>query len=169
MSRRFAIEDAFRFEDFNDSELKQILDLKLKQQHLEATDAAKVTAVQVLSRARNRPNFGNGGEVENLLNKAKILFQKRRANMPADKKSYDIVFESQDFDADFDRVTRSSANLDKLFEDVIGCEAIKEKLREYQEIARTISFDKAKELIPTNFVFKGPPGKKYLLLRETLY
>ena len=42
----------------------KILNLKMKQQDLEATERAKVVAIEVLSRARNRPNFGNAGEVE---------------------------------------------------------------------------------------------------------
>lgn len=60
---RFAIESAFRFEDFNDDELLEILELKMKHQDLDATPKAKSVAIEVLSRGRNRPNFGNAGEV----------------------------------------------------------------------------------------------------------
>ena len=60
---RFAIESAFRFEDFNDEELLEILELKMKHQDLDATPKAKSVAIEVLSRGRNRPNFGNAGEV----------------------------------------------------------------------------------------------------------
>jgi hypothetical protein len=67
LSRRFAIEDAFHFDDFTDEQLLSILNLKLQQQNLQATDAGKQVAIKVLSRQRNRPNFGNGGAVENLL------------------------------------------------------------------------------------------------------
>lgn len=35
----------------------------MRQQDLNATKEAKVVAIEVLSRARNRPNFGNAGEV----------------------------------------------------------------------------------------------------------
>jgi hypothetical protein len=72
LSRRFAIEDAFKFEDFTDPELREILDSKLKKQDLSATDAAKDVAMELLGRERNRPNFGNGGAVENLLGQTKI-------------------------------------------------------------------------------------------------
>ena len=60
---RFAFESAFRFDDFTDSELLEILNMKMKNQDLEASENAKSVAIEVLSRARNRPNFGNAGEV----------------------------------------------------------------------------------------------------------
>jgi hypothetical protein len=70
------------------------------------------------------------------------------------------VFEPQDFDPEFDRHLHASENLDKMFEDVVGCEDIINKLRDYQKTSRIM---KARgqdmcDLIPTSFVFKGPPG-----------
>lgn len=61
LSRRFPVSSAFNFEDFDRDELLRILDLKLKQQGFDATDQAKHVAAELLSRARNRPNFGNAG------------------------------------------------------------------------------------------------------------
>ncbi|KAF7355553.1 hypothetical protein MSAN_01472400 [Mycena sanguinolenta] len=155
LSRRFNIESAFRFDDFTDSELREILEFKLKTQHLDATNAAKDVAIEILSRARMRPNFGNAGEVENQLTLAKKRYQARQK-----KPSRDIVFEPQDFDPEFDRGIHASTNLAKLFEDVVGCDAIINKLGDYQAL---YSNGKARgkdvrHLIPTNWVFKGPPG-----------
>lgn len=165
LSRRFAIDDAFRFEDFTDAELLDILNLKLKQQHLDASASAKAVAIDLLSRARNRPNFGNGGEVENMLGKAKGNYQARQARLPVAQRPYDVVFEPVDFDPDFSRADNSETNLKKLFEDVVGCEKVVAKLQEYQNIARVMKARgkearDARELIPTNFIFKGPPGKQ---------
>lgn len=67
LARRFAIEDAFHFEDYSNSELLQALEWKLNDQELRATDAAKSVAIEALSRLRNRPNFGNIGEVRHYL------------------------------------------------------------------------------------------------------
>ncbi|KAJ7284985.1 P-loop containing nucleoside triphosphate hydrolase protein [Mycena rebaudengoi] len=149
LSRRFSIETAFRFDDFTDSELLEILNLKLEHQQLDATDAAKRVAIDVLGRGRIRPNFGNAGEVENMLGEAK----KR-------KRSFDVVFEPQDFDPEFDRNNRASTNLVTLFEDVVGCEDIITKLGEYQMMASSAKARgmDVQNLIPTNWVFKGPPG-----------
>ncbi|KAJ6515608.1 P-loop containing nucleoside triphosphate hydrolase protein [Mycena sanguinolenta] len=155
LSRRFNIESAFRFDDFTDSELREILEFKLKTQHLDATTAAKDVAIEILSRARLRPNFGNAGEVENQLTLAKKRYQGRQKNP-----SRDIVFEPQDFDPEFDRGIYASTNLAKLFEDVVGCDEIIAKLGDYQALysnGKTHGKD-VRHLIPTNWVFKGPPG-----------
>ncbi|KAG5728814.1 NFX1-type zinc finger-containing protein 1 [Termitomyces sp. T112] len=158
LSRRFAIEDAFNFEDFNDEQLLEILNSKLNAQDLSATDAAKEVAIEILGRLRNRPNFGNGGEVENLITKAKQNYQGRASKTKGGFS--DIVFESQDFDHDYDRAKRAISNLSKLFEDVVGCERIVERLEDYQRLAAKLKSRNIddRSQIPTNFVFKGPPG-----------
>jgi AAA+ superfamily predicted ATPase len=70
------------------------------------------------------------------------------------------VFEPQDFDPEFDRNSHASTNLLKLFEDVVGCEEIITKLAEYQATANNAKLRgmDVRDLIPTNWVFKGPPG-----------
>ena len=78
-------------------------------------------------------------------------------------RALNVVFEPVDFDPDFNRADDSGTNLKKLFEDVVGCEKIVAKLEEYQNIARVMKQRgkeprEARALIPTNFVFKGPPG-----------
>ncbi|KAH0835059.1 hypothetical protein FOPE_03825 [Fonsecaea pedrosoi] len=67
LARRFPISEAFHFDDFGDEELRQILDFKLKKQGLDATDEAKDVVIGILSKTRDRPNFVNAGEVENLI------------------------------------------------------------------------------------------------------
>ena len=160
LARRFAIENAFRFEDFDDDELREIMDLKLKLQDLSATDAAKDIAIEVLSRSRNRPNFGNAGELENLLSIAKNNYQKRMSQLPYTARSPDILFEPQDFDLDFERSANATSNLKELFKDVVGCDKIVKQLEGYQRIAHASKKQgrDPRDLIPTNFVFKGPPG-----------
>ncbi|ERF72667.1 hypothetical protein EPUS_09257 [Endocarpon pusillum Z07020] len=57
LTRRFQLSDDFRFEDSSDSELLEILQLKLKRQGLGATQQALSTAIDVLSRLRNGLNL----------------------------------------------------------------------------------------------------------------
>ncbi|KAL4079908.1 P-loop containing nucleoside triphosphate hydrolase protein [Scleroderma yunnanense] len=159
LARRFPIENAFTFEDFNETQLMQILDHKLKNQDLSATDDAKRVARDLLARMKNRPNFGNAGEVENMLGLAKARYQNRMVSIPPNKRAQ-VIFEPQDFDPDHKRDQNASANLAKLFEDVVGCEDVIKKLENYQKIARAM---KAQGLdmrtqIPSNFIFKGLPG-----------
>ncbi|MCJ1427130.1 hypothetical protein MMC29_005033 [Sticta canariensis] len=159
LSRRFAIESAFHFEDFSDPELLKVLELKLKQQDLDATKEAKEVAIEVLSRARNRPNFGNAGEVENIIGHAKGRHQSRHSK-GSSADFFDVVFEPQDFDENFDRGNYATTNLKKLFEDVIGCEDIVAKLEKYQQTSQNMKCRNLdyRDMIPTNFLFKGPPG-----------
>lgn len=159
------MENAFSFEDFTELQLMEILGYKLKGQDLSATAEAKEVAREVLSRMKNRPNFGNAGEVENLLGQAKARYQKRMASAPASERM-DVVFEPQDIDPDFDRSQNASANLAKMFSDVVGCDEVIRKLDEYQKIARAMK-EKGLDMrtqIPSNFVFKGPPGRWYLAI-----
>ncbi|KAJ7035057.1 AAA domain-containing protein [Mycena alexandri] len=142
LSRRFAIEDAFRFEDFTEPQLREILELKLKEQDLGATEPAKLVALEVLIEPVGDPTLETLGRL-------KTFWDMRR-----------LAMQPRDFDADFDRSAHASKNLDNLFQDMVGCEHIKEKLGDYQRIAvvaRERGMDPRK-LIPTNFVFKGPPG-----------
>lgn len=134
--------------------------MKLKDQDLDATKEAKDVAIEVLSRARNRPNFGNAGEVENIISHAKDQ-QQARQSKGLSTNSFDVVFEPQDFDQKFDRGNHATTNLKKLFEDVIGCEDVVAKLENYQQTAQNMKRRHLnyRDLIPTNFLFKGPPGK----------
>lgn len=160
LARRFALGSAFRFHDFSDQELRQILELKLWQQGLHATEDAKRVASEVLARARVRPNFGNAGEVENMIGQAKVRYQTRISRIPPPQRPEDIVFEPQDFDLDFARGSTAAINCRKLFEDVVGCEELVDKLEGYQRIAVNAKAAgiELHELIPMNFLFKGPPG-----------
>ncbi|KAG6329525.1 hypothetical protein ID866_9564 [Astraeus odoratus] len=159
LARRFAIENAFNFEDFTEPQLMQILDHKLNDQDLSATDDAKNVARELLNRMKNRPNFGNAGEVENMLGLAKARYQKRMASIPPAQRAQ-VTFQPQDFDPDYQRGQNASANLAKLFEDVVGCDDIIRRLGEYQKIASAMKVQglDMRTQIPSNFIFKGPPG-----------
>ncbi|KAK8091502.1 ATPase [Apiospora hydei] len=157
LARRFPIASAFNFEDFNDQQLLQILNLKLKQQSYDATGEAKNVAMEMLNRARNRPNFGNAGEIDIILDATKARHQARLSKGEAASRT---VLEARDFDENFDRAERSETNVKKLFEGTIGTEDTVALLEGYQETVRAmkvLDMD-PKESIPFNFLFKGPPG-----------
>lgn len=166
LSRRFAIEDAFQFDDFTESELMEVLGLKLRESDIDASDEAKAVAREYLGRARNRPNFGNGGDVQNLLDKAKIRYQSRQASLPLPQRSADIILQPIDFDPDHDRQNHASTNLTKLFEDIVGCDDIVQRLGGYQQLAINLKSagKDVRKHIPTSFIFKGPPGESSFTL-----
>ncbi|KAL9584330.1 MAG: hypothetical protein Q9212_002190 [Teloschistes hypoglaucus] len=157
LSRRFPLSEAFEFEDFTDDELLEILKMKLKQQAYDTTDQARRVAMDVLKRARNRPNFGNAGEVDILLNTAKTHRQQRRS---AGAVKDAAMLEAVDMDPEFDRGERAATNVRMLFEGVVGCDELITQLEGYQ---RTVANMKARDMdpreqIPFNFLFRGPPG-----------
>jgi hypothetical protein len=161
LTRRFQMLDAFRFEDFSDPELQQILQLKLKGQDLSATPQAISTAIDVLGRLRNGLNFGNGGDVENILSKAKANYHARQSALPASQRSIDFVFEPEDFDLNHDRSSGAETNLQALFAGVIGCDDIIRTLDGFLKVAKGMRAQglEPRGQIPMNLIFKGPPGK----------
>ncbi|KAF2719589.1 hypothetical protein K431DRAFT_321612 [Polychaeton citri CBS 116435] len=157
LSRRFAISEAFMFEDFTDDQLKTILLSKLKQQAYKATDQAINVAIKCLKRARNRPNFGNAGEIDILLDKAKMQHQQRRSIGTMKDSS---TLEAVDIDLGFDRAERGATNIRMLFKDVVGMDDLICQLKGCQ---KTVANMKARGMdpvdqIPFNFLFSRPPG-----------
>jgi hypothetical protein len=161
LARRFPISEAFRFDDFGDEELRQILDFKLKQQGLDATDGAKDVVIGILSKTRDRPNFGNAGEVENLIGRAKAHHQTRSQSSAMDNEDPDVLFLPQDFDPDFDRASRSGSICSKIFGDFFGAQEWTGKLERLQKMALNMKGrgQDPKEHVAFNWVFKGPPGE----------
>ncbi|KAL2264535.1 hypothetical protein VTJ83DRAFT_7045 [Remersonia thermophila] len=157
LSRRFPLASAFTFEDFTDDQLRKILGFKIQKQGYQATDQASNVAMEMLKRARNRPNFGNAGEIDILLDAAKSRHQTRFAKGKAQSAA---LLEARDFDEDFDRAERTETNVRKLFEGTVGSEQVVSLLEGYQQTVRTmraLGLD-PKENIPFNFLFRGPPG-----------
>lgn len=157
LSRRFPMAEAFDFEDFTSDQLNVILKSKLDDQGYEATDQAIKVGMEVLDRARNRPNFGNAGEVDILLNSAKSRHQQRRTRGKVEGES---LLEALDMDPDFDRDQRALDNIHKLFEGVIGCEKFVTTFEGYQKTVKNMKARgmDAREHIPFNMLFRGPPG-----------
>ncbi|KAK8202413.1 P-loop containing nucleoside triphosphate hydrolase protein [Phyllosticta capitalensis] len=108
LTRSFPIDSAFNFDDFDDDELASIFDLKLKLQSFKVTDQARKVALGMLSRARIRPHFGNAGEIDIILNDAKMRHQKR---ISKGKGMITATFEAEDFDPDFDMGFLSAADV----------------------------------------------------------
>ncbi|CAG7559687.1 unnamed protein product [Fusarium equiseti] len=161
LQRRFPVESCLRFENYDDEQLQQILRLKMKRDDLIATDEASEVAREVLNRTRRRPNFGNGGDVETLLSRAKArrITRLRNAKCPF-LEFQNRPLEPEDFDPDFDRASRADKHRNALFQDFVGFDNVIGKFQGYQKMAngmRRCGID-PKSYIPWAFVFSGPPG-----------
>jgi hypothetical protein len=135
LSRRFPTRSGFQFDDYDSSELQQILDRKLVEQGFRAGEKVKGVVIDMLERARHKPNFGNAGEIENLLAHAKNQQQQRLSENPAARAKGSDMLIAEDFDPDFDRGDRAAQHIEALFKEVIGYEDIVEQLEGYQQIA----------------------------------
>ncbi|PWY96547.1 P-loop containing nucleoside triphosphate hydrolase protein [Aspergillus sclerotioniger CBS 115572] len=157
LQRRFLLEEAFRFQDYSVDQLAEILDLKMSRDGLTATDEARKAAIEVLSRALDRPNFGNGGDVENLLGKAKAAFNKRLKGV-SDRQGK--MIEPVDFDSEYDRAFKISKACESLFSTMIGMDPIITLFKDYQQMAAGMRLREIdpRPYVPFAYVFKGPPG-----------
>ncbi|KAF2095592.1 P-loop containing nucleoside triphosphate hydrolase protein, partial [Rhizodiscina lignyota] len=159
LSRRFPIESPFRFDNFTVSELENIMRKKMKEQDLDATDDAYEVARGIFERALMRPNFSNAGEVERLMADAKMNYESRYANVDVLERPFEVVFESQDIDPNFNRTSAGVGTCRKLLEGRVG-ENVIVKLERFQKlsiVAHKRGLD-PRDWVPTNFIFKGPPG-----------
>ncbi|KAJ3573267.1 hypothetical protein NPX13_g4766 [Xylaria arbuscula] len=137
----------------------QILNMKLAESGFTASASAKEIAMKVLDKTRNHRNYGNAGEVDILLDRAKIQ-QRKRLSALNDEGDAHLKFEPQDFDPDFDRTDRSETSIRQVFADFVGAEALIDKFEGYQRIARNaeaLGIDPRSQ-IPFTFLFRGPPG-----------
>ena len=166
LRRRFPLEQAFRFYDYDDEQLTAILKLKMDEEEITADAPAMEVASEVLRRARDRPNFGNGGDVENILNHAKTRCRDRRRKerqelqLPGPEDEDSMVLTREDFDPEWNRGASASTKCIELFRDLIGFEDVVKKFQGYQRVAATMRRrgKDPREMIPFTFLFKGPPG-----------
>ena len=66
LQRRFGLDNAFRFNDFTDDELRRILVNLAKRDGLVLARGNANAAVKLLAKQRVKPNFGNAGAAETL-------------------------------------------------------------------------------------------------------
>ena len=161
LSRRFPMDQAFVFEDFTKEQMDKILSMKLKDQDLGISDIGRRVAVEMIERSRNRLNFGNAGEVDILLNSAKMRLQKRICSRTDDGSKRLPILDAPDFDENFDRADKTELSVRELFEGVVGFDECISKLESYQQLARRLrklDMDPRNE-VPFNFLFRGPPGR----------
>lgn len=122
LSRRFAIDDPFHFQDLTSLQLRQILKLKLKVQELETFEEANNVVIEVLVDV---PNFGNAGEVENTPRNTRTQCQTRQSGILFSQRVFDVGFEPQGFDMNFYHGENASMDCRERFTGVIGCCQIK--------------------------------------------
>ncbi|VUC26594.1 unnamed protein product [Clonostachys rosea] len=161
LGRRFPLSSAFVFHDYSDEELGNILDLKLRMQGFTVSEEARLVAMDVLRRSRNHYNFGNGSEVDILLDKAKAAQQIRFNRTKDGSVSFSTELTERDFDAEFDRNDRAESNIADAFSQFVGAEKLISQFQGYSRIvqnSKDLCLD-PRDHIPFNFIFRGPPAQ----------
>jgi SpoVK/Ycf46/Vps4 family AAA+-type ATPase len=156
LSRRFQMENAFEFADYDDGALIRILRASAKESGLAVGLSTAIFAVKQLAKARALPNFGNAGAVNNLLSVAKLNFQARTAKTVSSRVEDRLV--DEDFCRDGKLPMHSAA--EDILSDLTGCDQILGKLKGYRntiQLARQQGKD-PKSLVEFNFLFVGSPG-----------
>lgn len=164
-SRRFQMENAFEFEDYDDDALLRILMSSCKSAELGISLETAAQAIEQLAKAKAQPNFGNAGAVNNLLSKAKLRMQERQARLARSSSSSSRKRKSRGGDGDTllpedFGVCEMSAEAGDLFSGLVGCEKVLSKLQEYKDLITLCQSngEDPKKFLETNFVFTGSPG-----------
>ena len=153
LSRRFDMENAFIFSDYDDEALLRILRKACEKEGLLIEIDTAIYAVRQLDKAKSQPNFGNAGAVNNLLSTAKLHMQSRLSKLS--------IYEREDrlIKQDFASNDLTNSNTD-IFAGLVGCQNIITKLEEYQDtimLCKRLGQD-PREYIEYNFLFVGSPG-----------
>ena len=154
--RRFPEAHAFYFDDYNDDELLEILELNLKKQGVSATLEFREKALDVLRLQKSQHNFGNAGSVELVIKGASLKAAKRNRD------SADIFLLDNDIENAGENRAEKDSNpfqkLDKLFK----VDAIKTKLEKRKKSWAVAKKEGSETDRLGHFVFRGAPGNLIL-------
>lgn len=156
---RFAADKPFRFEDFSQPQLWEILQRKLGARNLTSTPEGLKAAMEVLNRARMRQDFSNGREVDNLISSAMENNLQRQSKAGASNFGHDMILSQEDFNPNHGREQHASANCRVALQNKVSNSVIFQ-LEQYQSL---IQASKSRRpgttlVIPKSFIFKGPSG-----------
>ncbi|KAM0466766.1 hypothetical protein ACHAPV_000273 [Trichoderma viride] len=159
LSGRFAADKPFRFEDFSDAQLWEILQRKLGVRNLKSTPEGLRAALEVLNRSRMRQDFSNGREVDNLISAAMENSLQRQSKAVASNYGHDMILSQEDFDPNHGRAQHASANCRAALQNKVSNNVIFQ-LEQYERLLHVTKSRRfgTTPIIPKSFIFKGPSG-----------
>jgi hypothetical protein len=155
LARRFQLDGAWTFADFDEGELEAILLSQAKAKGYEVGVDAVEAAMVVLKQQKAKPNFGNGGAVATLLVTAGQRQQERqtKSGLGAAACAADSELVPVDFQG-------PSAGSKDPFGGLIGIDAVAKKVKRFSAMVK-MNKKNGKELLHNlelNFCFVGAPG-----------
>ena len=156
LARRFKMEDSFHFADYNDAQLTTILRERARNSSLNVTEQlAKDAVFNVLAKERAKPNFGNVGSINNLLDRGKERMMKRDDKK---KSSGRWVLVADDL---FETPEPNAAM--RALENLVNNDAILKHIKDLQKRVKKLGRDgntpdEINKKVLNSYVFVGPPG-----------
>ncbi|KAL3919021.1 MAG: hypothetical protein SGILL_003962 [Bacillariaceae sp.] len=153
LNRRFPKDQAFYFDDYDENELLEILELNAMRHEVKMTTGFRRKALEILAVQRKQPNFGNAGSVEILMKSAMVKTAERSEN------SEDLLLDGCDIqDVGVERGEKEEdplSILDKLYR----MEEVKAKLQKMSMTWEVSKREGDEDPKLGHFVFTGSPGK----------
>jgi len=152
LARRFALDYAFKFDDYKESELFVILQGVCKRENIKLTSEVAQLIMKQLEKQRSQANFGNAGAIDNIVRSA--LSKASIRPLSADK-----MIRLIPSDVSSDDMQGSTADpllpLKKLFK----MEKIEQQIVEIKNTFQVAEAEGSKDKpVLGHFVFRGSPG-----------
>ena len=155
LSRRFNVESALMFRDYDDTALASILVDVCNAENLKLSLPVLRASIRVLARQRSLPNFGNAGAVRNLLSAAKARMMNRLGD------AFDCRLELVDVLGEKRNAYGGSEDQDAL-EPLRELYAGDKVLKKFEDLRRVLTVNRreGKDLSTglRNWLFLGNPG-----------
>lgn len=154
LKRRLNLGEAFMFEDFTDEQIKKVLKSQVVNAGLTCEPSTLDFAVKVISKKRMEDGFGNAGEAEQILTRAKLRISQRVSKDPST--NFKLLLEE-----DFAGEETSSLKAREAFAGLEHIEHIEAVLSKFEAMVATATEEGRKpheEMANMHMLFLGPPG-----------
>ena len=155
--RRLNVSEAFIFEDFTDEEIKKVLKNQIVNTGLCIEPSSLHYAVQEISKKRIQDGFGNAGEAEQILTRAKLKMSARLSKNPGSIRNRKLLIQE-----DFCGEETSIQKARDAFADLLNIDHITTVIDKFEALVNIAIEDgklPSQELSGMHMLFLGPPGK----------
>jgi thiol-disulfide isomerase/thioredoxin/AAA+ superfamily predicted ATPase len=159
LKRRLNLSEAFHFEDFSDEDIKKVLKNQIVNTGLTCEPTTLDFAVSEISKKRMEDGFGNAGEAEQILSRAKVRHGQRMSKITssdASMKNRKLLIRD-DFageETSVQKAREAFAGLDHMGH----IDAILNKFEAMVSVAIDEGRKPHEELANMHMLFLGPPG-----------
>lgn len=156
LKRRFNLGEAFLFEDFSDEDIRRVLKRQIVQAELYTEASTLDYAVSLISQKRMEDGFGNAGEAEQILGRAKLRHSARLSAAEVPPSNLKLLLRD-DFEGEITSIEKARA----AFADLENIDHVLSVLDNFEAMCAVADEEgKARqELISDcHMLFLGPPG-----------